>query len=89
MGKEYIDEDRLSNEKSNELLYVDSNVRPKQHDPELFYMRLLYSLIILQLSAIICLGSLLDRQICRNPALKLWCKLILKEKIFTLGLLLG
>ena len=89
MGKEYTDEDRLPDEESDGLLHADSNVRPKQHDPGAFHMRLLYFLIVLQLGAIICLGSLLDSPTCRNPALELWCKLILKEKTFTLGLLPG
>ena len=79
MGKEYIDEHRLPDEESDGLLHADSNVRPKQHDPGSFRMRLLYSLIILQLGAIICLYSLRDGQTCRNPALELWCKLLLKE----------
>ena len=89
MGKEYTDEDHLPDEELDGLLRADSSVRPKQHDPGFFHMRLLYSLIILQLGAIICLSSLLDRQTCRNPALELWCKLILKRKTFPLGLLLG
>ena len=79
MGKEYTDEEHLPDEESDGLLHVVSNVRPRQHDSGLFHTSLLYSLIILQLGAIICLGSLLDRQTCRNPALELWCKLILKN----------
>ena len=81
MGKEYTDEDRLPDEEESDgLLHADSNVRPKQHGPGIFHVRLLYSFIVLQLGAIICLSSFLDSQTCRNPALELWCKLYSRKR---------
>lgn len=65
---------RVSPEELDGLLRKDIGRHFKSNRPGAFHVRLLYCLITVELAAIICLGFLLDRKTCSNPALKLWCE---------------
>lgn len=74
MDQEYKVERWISSEELDGLLQKDIDRQFKSSRPGAFHIRLLYSLITVQLVAIICLGFLLDRKTCSNLALELWCE---------------